>query len=363
MTARTAEDIADLVAGTLRDLGQLKFENVADTLQDCPVMEQWLKKDKILIDGGYGIQRTLMTQLSRQASHVALNAEDNTDIPDLSAQLYVPWRFARTTWGYEYRTDILMNQRAGGSKKIFDTLKMRRADAMQSMAEELESKGWSTPASTNDTEPYGIPYWVVYNATTGFNGGLPSGHSTLAGVNLTTHANWKNYTANYTTVSKADLFAKMRTGLREMRWKRHADDYAKPQTRMMIYTDGARIEAFENVGEAQNENLGRDLAPYQAGARRPEDRLVEVNGELMFRRYPIVWVPQLDDTAVYTANTAPIYCIDHSTFSPYVLEGDYLRESKPEKDPNKHNWFRVFVDLSYNYICLNRRRNAIFATA
>ena len=117
---------------------------------------------------------------------------------------------------------------------------------------------------------------------------------------------------------------------------------------------------MEDIGEAQNENLGRDLASVEAGAGAD---IGSVDMQLVFRRHPIIWVPQLDDTSVYTAATNPVYAIDHSTFYPVVLKGDYLREGDAEKVPNQHNVFRVFVDLSYNYMCIDRRRNALFATA
>jgi hypothetical protein len=75
----------------------------------------------------------------------------------------------------------------------------------------------------------------------------------------------------------------------------------------------------------------------------------------VFRNHPIIWVPKLDaDT------TNPVYGVDHSTFYPICLRGNYLRESKPMTDATQHNVYQVFVDLSYNYICLDRRRNWVF---
>ena len=68
---------------------------------------------------------------------------------------------------------------------------------------------------------------------------------------------------------------------------------------------------IEDVGEAQNENLGRDIAPYG-------DNMAV----LAFRGHPLLYVPQLDaDT------TNPFYGIDHSTFMPVCPQGDYLRET------------------------------------
>jgi hypothetical protein len=85
-----------------------------------------------------------------------------------------------------------------------------------------------------------------------------------------------------------------------------------------------------------------------------------VDGTLTFKKNPIVYVPQLDDTSVFTAATSPVYQIDHGVFYPYCLKGDYLRETGPVVAPNQHNMYRVFLDLTYNIICTNRRRCAVF---
>ncbi len=124
------------------------------------------------------------------------------------------------------------------------------------------------------------------------------------------------------------------------------------------YIDEVTASAFETLGEAQNENLGRDLAPYTAGSGG--GGVQEIDGTLTFKKNPLIWVPQLDDTTVFTAATNPIYQIDHGVFYPVCLKGDYLRETGPVVAPNQHNMYRVFLDLTYNFICVNRRRCAVF---
>jgi len=237
---------------------------------------------------------------------------------------------------------------------------------MIDLAAELEAKAWQVPNTTDKLNPYGLPYWVVYNATDGFTGDYPTGpdgtqHATIAGLNLTESPNFKNYSANYTNVSKQDLFPSMRTALRKTNFKSPVskEDMSTPRGKSRrYYTDEVTCSAFENVGEAQNENLGRDLAPYTAGSGH--GGLQEIDGTLTFKKNPIVYVPQLDDTTVFTAATNPIYQVDHSVFYPYCLKGDYLRETGPVVAPNQHNMYRVFVDLTYNILCTNRRRCAVF---
>lgn len=342
MATLTALDIADLVAGTLYDLGRLKFQQIAQNLQDYEIFNHWFKKERMSFDGGIGIQRTLMNRFDSQAAkHVGMTEADNVNITDLIDTLQVPWRHAQTSWGF-FHHETLMNK---GSALIFKVIKPRRESAMLALVEELENKVWSVPSSTDKKNPYGIPYWIVTNSSTGFNGGAPSGHSTVGGVSLTDSPNFKNYTAQYVTVSKPDLIKKMRTAMRKCHFKSPLpgnSDYTSGSEKFRIYVNETTFSNMEDIGESQNENLGRDLANKTYGT-----------GSLLFRGFPIVWVPKLDaDT------TNPVYGINHDTFHVVCLEGDYLRESE-NKGPHQHNSYQMFVDLTYNVICLDRRRNFV----
>lgn len=362
----TPQDVADLVASILPDLDRMNWEQISTNLQDYEMMSHWLKDDKIVFGDGLYIKKNLLTQLSGAASHTGMTDTDDVDIPDLMDDIQVPWRHAQTKWGYHYQTDILMNR---GKSSINDTVKPRRLAALLDLAEELEAKAWQVPNTTDKLNPYGLPYWVVYNATTGFNGGYPTGpdavaHTTIAGLNLTDSPKFKNYTANYTTVNKVDLLPKMRTALRKTNFRSPVTKEDMSTARgndRRYYINETTASAFETLGEAQNENLGRDLSPYTAGSGH--GGVQEIDGTLTFKKNPLVWVPQLDDTTVFTACTNPIYQIDHAVFYPYCLKGDYLRETGPVVAPNQHNMYRVFQDLTYNFLCVNRRRCAVFATA
>ena len=366
--AVTPQDVADLIASILPDLDRMNFEQIAQNLQDYEVMSHWLKKDKIVFDDGIGIRKNLLAQLSNSASHTGMTDIDDVDIPDLMDDIQIPWRHAQTKWGYHYQTDILMNR---GKSRINDTVKPRRIAAMIELAEELEAKAWQVPNTTDKLNPFGLPYWIVYNATTGFTGGYPTGpdavaHTSIAGLNLTETPKFKNYSAQYSAVSKTDLLPKMRTALRKTNFKSPVttEDMSTPRGKdRRYYTDEVTCSELENVGEAQNENLGRDLAPMEAGmaSSRGKGGVTEVDGTLTFKKNPIIYVPQLDDTAVYTAATNPIYQIDHAVFYPVCLKGDFLRETGPERNPQQHNMWRTFIDLTYNFICVNRRRCAVFA--
>lgn len=362
----TPQDVADLVASILPDLDRMNWEQIAQDLTDYEVMRYWLRDDKVTFSDGIAIRKNLLSQLSGAASHTGLTDVDDVDIPDLMDDMTVSWVHAQTKWGYNYQTDILMNS---GKSRINDTVKPRRIAAMIDLAQELEAKAWQVPAWGDKLNPYGLPYWIVFNATLGFSGGYPTGpdavaHPTIAGVNLTESPKFKNYSAQYAAVSKGDLLPKMRTALRKTNFKSPVGKEDMGSKRAMdrrYYCDEVTCSAFEEVGEASNENLGRDLAPYEAGNGKGHGGVTEMDGTLVFKKHPIIYIPQLDDTAVFTAATNPIYQVDHNTFYPVSLKGDYLRETGPQMSPTQHNMWRTFIDLTYNFICVNRRKNAVFA--
>lgn len=336
----TDQGILDLVQGTLEHLGPPRFQQIAQSLQEYQVMSHWLKKDKVTIDNGIGIRRAIMTKLPNQARHVGLAAIDDVDIAPLMDKVNIPWRHLTTNMAWE-RRELLENR---GRALIFNIMKPRRAGMMINVAEELEAKAWSSPDVDDELLPYGLPYYVVHNSNTGFNGAAASGHTTCAGINPSTTPQWKNYTGTYSAVTKASLIKMLRTAHRKTGWMSPVtiQDYRGSQgSKYRCYTDEATLSSFEDIGESQNENLGRDVA--------------SIDGSIVFRKHPISWIPQLDLSDL----DAPFYMIDHSTFYPVVLKGDFLRESKPAMSPNSHNVIVVHIDFTYNYFCIDRRRNTV----
>jgi len=109
---------------------------------------------------------------------------------------------------------------------------------------------------------------------------------------------------------------------------------------LRLYVNETTISDIEDVGEAQNENLGRDVA--------------SMDDKIVFKKHPIEYIEYLDGDT-----TNPVYMLDKNTITPFVLKGDYLRESDAARSPKQHNVFEVHVDLSINFVCTNRRANAV----
>jgi len=329
--------IADVVSGTLRSLGRAKFQQIAQKLVYYEIFSQWFKKNKVIFDGGYGVQRTLMTKLASSAKHVGIDETDEVIIKDLLTQMTVDYRHVQAHWSFLYQ-ELLANT---GDALVLNIIEPRRAGALIDMAADIEAKAWASPDVGNTTEPYGIPYWLPRGTgTPSFQNTLPSGHTTVGGVNPAVHTNFRHWNGAYVAVTKQDLIKKLRTAQRRCGFRSPISipDYRGViGDRYRLYCNETTISDLEDLGEGQNENLGRDLDTY--------------GGQMLFHRNPIIYVETLNDDT-----NDPVYGIDHSVFYVICLKGDYLRESEPIQINNNHNGFAVFYDTSYNFMNVDRRR-------
>jgi hypothetical protein len=336
----TDADIADMITTTLHDLGRGRFHQIAQELVEYIVLPRILRKGNVRIQrSGIGIKETLMTKSGGAARWVGLNEEDAVTYNDVLDGLTVVW--CRLTDNMSWERRMLLENR--GEARINNVIKPQRVAMMLRVADALEEGFFGAPDASDTKKPWGLKYWIVKNATTGFNGGLPSGFTTVGGVSLTDSPTFKNYTFQYTDVSKADLIKKLRTAHRKTNWRspyKTSEMMSEFGNRRQIYLNEATVSNIEDVGEGQNENLGRDIASM-------DDRIV-------FKRHPLIYVPYLDDDT-----TNPLYMTDTDTIKPIVLKGDYLRETDAQRSPKQHNTFEVHVDLSINFVCTNRRANAV----
>lgn len=342
--ALQASDIADLVKTTQKELGKMKWTDLAGGLQEYVALPKLLKKEKVQFDDGYLIQWNVMIGTSGAARNVGLYQVDTVNVADQMQTASVPWRHATTNYAFD-RREIAMNS---GSSKIVDLVKVRRVDAQIELAKLVENDFWDCPSSSTDsTKPFGIDYYLVYNATTGFNGGNQTGFSAgPGGLDSTVYTRWKNFTAQYTNVTKPDLVAKMRQAATQTLFMSPVDvpDYNRGD-RYGYYMAYATLAALESLLEAQNENLGQDVASQ--------------DGRLTFRRNPCTYVPQLDSGTAATA--LPVYGINWGEFYPVFLKGEYMVEEGPKVVGNQHTVFQTHVDLTYNWCCKNRRRQFLIA--
>jgi hypothetical protein len=345
--ALQAGDLADLVTTTLKDLGRLKFTDLMSDYQNTIALKRLMKKSKMTFDSGYEAQFNLITDHNNSFRFVGLYESDRIDVKNVMATASVPWRHSTWNWAIDGR-EISMN---GSPAKIVDLAQARRIAAFGSAIIGFERAFWRVPAATDTTTPFGIPYYVVKSATAatsanadGFNGTLPSGYTTVAGISPTTQPRWANYADAYTAVTKDDLIRKMRRAYVYTDFMPLVDDIPSYNTGddYGIYTNYAVLGPMEEILESQNEDLGSDVA--------------SMDGKVLFRRTPVSFVKELDlDT------TNPIYMLNWGELKTQGLKGWWMKETVEEKYPGQHTVSATLTDCTYNLTCRNRRRQAVIS--
>jgi hypothetical protein len=281
---------------------------------------------------------------NHSARTVGMFETDGTALTDTMIKGKVQPRHINAHYIYDQREKAFQR----GGVKIVDLIKTRYVGMMVSLFELMEGILWGTPADSTDTKtPYGMQYWLLRNATEGFNGENPSGFSDGRGdVDSTTYTRWANWSNDYVAISKEDLIRSMRRGQRKTKF-RSPVSHAVPNLSNMgngIYTNDAVLGIMEELLEDQNMNLGNDLASK--------------DGRATFKSTPVTYVPYLDAD---TAN--PVYTIDWKWLVIGVLAGWQNQLTKPYMVPNKHLVRRVDLDCTLQMVCTNLRRQAVYYVA
>lgn len=340
--ALTIENYTDLITTTQKQLGRLKWTDIAFSLQEYHALPQILKAEKVQYDDGYAIQWNVRVRNSDAAKNVGLYEADTTDVVDVMKTASIPWRHTTSSYSFDIREPKLN----GGASKIVDLVKAKRAAGLGSLAELMETNVVTgVTASTDETTPYGFQYWLVPNATTGFNGGNHAQWSSgPGGLSATTYSGWKHFSGYYTdSTTKSGIVPQMREAYTKIQFKAPIE---VPQYTdatggsYVVYVPYSVLQDLEDIGEGQNDNLGRDIA--------------SLDGMITFRRCPVKWMAALD---TYTS-MLPVIMVNWNVFRPVFLNGWYMREdTRPA--PNQHTVVNTFIDSTWNIQCLDRRRLAI----
>ena len=344
------EAIADLVAGTLKDLGRFKWTELMFPLTNYPGFTQLLKQKRLALNSGYAMQWNLQLDTNNGATPVGLNEVDNVNIVDTMGSATEPIRNVTNNWAIDER-EITANS---GEAQVFDLVKSRRAACWGDLVKKIEGYIWGCPLSTDAKTPRGLLYYIAKDtssATGAFTSGLPvtfaqasSGFTTIAGVDPAVTTQWQNWAGAYTNVSKTDLIRNMRQAMVKTDFECPIDvpeyttapDYG-------IYTDYGVLQTIEELLEAQNQNLGKDVA--------------SMDGVATFRRHPIRYVPTLD-----SHTKSPVIGVNWGACKFRYLKGEFFREEM-RKAPLQHRTVQHFVDLTYGLQMYDRRRQWIFQTA
>lgn len=350
-----ATSIADHLIASLNDLGRLRLTDHMSNYQNTIALKRIFKQGKAKGVSGVGgeFEFNIIIDHNHSARHVGLGYVSQIDIPNVLAEGKMPWRHTHWNWAMERRL-IAMNQ---GDARIVDQAQTQRIASLGSAIILFEQTLWNCPSLADfDLHPVGIPYFVVKSGTTptytaggnyGFTGTVPSGYTVVANINPTTGAGgrWKNWAAPYTNVSEPDLITKMIDAqfytdfmplVDDIPEYNLGDDYG-------IYARHSVVKSMESILKSQNENLGKDLAPFRNSS--------------VFMRTSVTPVRQLDLDA-----DDPVYMLNWGELYPKYLKGEWMNEQYFKSDANQPTVAKNVTDCTWNLCCTNRRKQAVLST-
>jgi len=352
------EQCADLLYATLQKFEKDQFQ-IALKHQTAEVVNRWFKKDKMVLDGGDQVNFYIQLKNSNNASHTRLYDVDNVNVANVISEGTVKWTHAKTAWAFDIRS-IAMNK--GNATRVFNLLESRVKAAYHDMVNLLEEAAWRTPsASTDDLNPHGIAAWLVQADTDGETGDFTGyvgdyttaddselAYTTVGGIecSATTNPRWANWYADHNNQLDHSLLKLLRRAFRKTKFQTPtlANKALDPESsfyNFRLYTSDAVLGALEELAIMSDDRVGNDLGKYAGG--------------VVFKGIPFIYVDDLDTELTYVRGADPIYGVNHAHFKPIVLRDNNFRISKPKPKSNSHNVLEGFVDLSYAYVCDNRR--------
>lgn len=346
-----AKEIDDFVAATMELLiAKGKFTNLLSDRNDYPAVREIMEKHKKMFEGEdwtFDVAIAENNTGNGTAKFTKLFDTDSSNRVDVLKRGRVSPRFVTANYTYDVREKVL---NSGSKVQRIDYVNSKMVTMYQSFYELMDLAFWGKPSGpTDDVTPEGIKFWLLpATKSTGmgsFEAVNPGSNWFRAGIDSTANKRWANWSAQYEAVTAADLVKKMRYAARKTLF-RSPLKIGEPTLGKgrAIYANTDTVMNMEEILEAQNMNLGNDLASK--------------DGKTLFKGNPIYNVSTLDDDA-----TAPVYMIDWSTFGACVLSGWDKKVSAPKEVANQHNVRAVFLDASFNFACTNLRNQAVISKA
>lgn len=354
----TIEQAIDLGYATLQ---AFKQDAIAQTLkhQTYEVVNRWLKGDKKVLGGGKKVTWDVNLRDANQGKHVNIGETDSPQIVQIARECEDNWVHYKNSFSYS-RKELSMN--LNNKTRIFNLFKNRRLNCARESCDDLEEAAWKTPSSSTDRKaPNGIPSWICQadtSAVTGaFEGYLPdyttsadteSAYTTIGGLacSSTTNARWANWYANHSNNLDDSLLKILRRSFRKTKFQtpvlaKMAIDPESGFNNFRLYTNSAVLDEIEELAHKSDDKIGYDLGKYA--------------GNVIFKGIPFMYVDSLDTELTYVYGKNPIFGVNHQHFYPIVLSGENFTWSKPMTQVGQNLVLTVYLDLSYAYVCDNRR--------
>ena len=340
--ASQIENFGDLLTVTLANFNEPDFVNLTTDLTDFPAAKQFLQPNMRRYRSGKTCDWRIKVTNGNSAKNVAITDQDQSNIVDGFISASVNWRKSMASYSF-YEEEQTINMTP---KRLVDLVKSRENGASEEFVSLLESNFWNNPAASDIRTPLGVPYWVYKNATQGFNGGIPTGYTSVGGVSPTTYPRWASYTDQYTAISMDDFVRKARLMRVQTRFKPRVAAVPELTTGEQRKNFGGLTltQRLADLVDLRNENFGSDLAKNDLN-------------ETMIGGTGIVYIPQLNaDT------TNPMYQIDFGYFKIIVLGPWWMKRKVISPVPGQRNVVSVYIDCVYQIVCFNRRAQGVIAT-
>jgi hypothetical protein len=361
-----ADQIDGLIKTTQRHIVRDRKASIAERLTKYVGVKNLFRPNKKSVSDGYGIEWNIATDHSNTAMQVGLydTIAPATSLHQVRAN--IPWRHTRAHVSWDLR-EIAMNR---SPARILNIIKEKIFEMDVAWFEQLEDQIWRIPTAGDDQSIFGLLYWLFspqdagqtvsastnasfFTSGTGnrVNFNLAAYSGGPGSVSRVTYGRLGNWYQQFASITYADLFAKMRTGLDEV-------DYESPMQwnklmegnqRFGIYASQAAARAAADEVRQQNENIGPDLAQF--------------DGKATIRGTPIVGVPKIGEIdAGRTTAINPFYVIDWSQFTPVTLEGFESHEVTETGGANQPLTVTRARYMTWNAKCWNTKTLALFTT-
>jgi len=351
-----------------RDHYREDYKTTIDVLtdrHDWPVMNQWFRPDNVEMwpDGTMYKDVVFFDREGNATSrHVRPYTRDEVSISDAIGTITIPLRRLTDNWAIE-KTEDLINS---GPSRIFKIDSARKLQMQIGIARHLTERAFKAPASsTDDLNPYGIPYYLPPITTTqaavdtqghqGYTITYEDGTTTTtcAGIDASDsdYNLWRSYNARWyhddilndfddedvQRIIRMLRHLRFRAPLNADAWRNGEYDFRQ------AYTSEDLLDAMEKKARQNNDSLQADLGKF--------------SGQVVIKGVPLEWNEVIDTWTNSDGDAShTLLVVNHNYFKPVVLEGRLFAESEPKDGGIEyHDLIVTFTDLCYNYLCTNRR--------
>lgn len=258
------------------------------------------------------------------ARNMGVFAEDVVPIQDSWTEGVADHRFFTANYAFS----ILERDLNDSAQEIINLINDRHSGTYIDMADLVENNIIGKPSSTTDKiTPWGLKYWLTYNATEGFNGT----NSTFdrGGISESTYTAWRHYTFQYTNIDEADVCLKLDNAIDFCQFEppyegENPGGFPKPDYE--IFVAHSTKASLRTLAKSQNDNLGLDiLAP---------------TGQVVVKGVPFVWWPKLDALT----SCLPFIGLNWNVMKFLTVENGHFREHKPKPAAHDHNRVEMHID-------------------